>query len=383
MSTPVPRKTYADVEGLSFRMRAATSLLGVTDTTLRTYTDTSGLQIPRAETGVPVRIFSAKNLFELANWRREQGYVKVPPASDQGPVIITVDIVKGGTGKTTTTVETATHLQLQGLRVLAIDLDVQANLTQAFGYEDDIDITEIESYGISPEAVVTETFGEVVLRFLERKRTGKPMQPLVDLIKKPFGPFGPHVICADTYLADLELGIASSTGPRELSIRALFDSATAGEIPGLNLRDYDVVLLDCPPNVSLTSAAALASADLVIAPVRMDAFAIKGLMRLMGEIDSLETSYKVKPELTILPTYYPPQFNRIGRMQIKLNQYAEMLAGSVVSASEEFPKGLENYLPLAMQRPTCHATEEYQVFARAIHEKILKISAAKSKKGKK
>ena len=382
MNKAAPRKTYAEIDNLSFRIRAASSLLGVTDNTLRTYSTNSGIDIPRADSGVPVRIFNAPSLFEMARWRREQGYLKAPEQSDAGPVVITVDIVKSDTGKTTTTVETATHLQLLGLRVLAIDLDTQANLTQAFGYEDDIDMSEIEQYGFAPEAVITQTFGDAVLRFFDNKRLGKPIQPMTDLIKMPFGPFGPHIIGADTNLADLEIGIANSNGPRELAIRSLFEAANAGEIPGLNLRDYDVVLLDCPSSVSWTSPSALAAADLVIAPVRMDAFTVKGLIRLMGEIASIEECYRWKPELVILPTHYSPQFSRISRMQIKLNQYSEMLAPSSISASEEFPKGLENYLPLAMQRPTCQATKEYQLFAQFIRGKILAIAAAKAKKGK-
>ena len=117
----------------------------------------------------------------------------------------------------------------------------------------------------------------------------------------------------------------------------------------------------------------------MIAPVRMDAFAIKGLIRLMGEIESIDATYKVRPELVILPTHYAPQIARIGRMQAKINQYKDLLAPNVISASEDFPKSLDQYLPLSLQRPSCTATSEYRMFAEFIQGKVLSMSAKKGK----
>ena len=379
MTQDAPRNTYAKIDELKYRTRAACALLGVSDVTLRSYSENSGIEVQRAATGVAVRLFDINTLFRLTDWRRASGLVKVPKQAGK-PVFVTVDVVKGGTGKTTTAVETAIHLQFLGLRVLAIDLDVQANLTQCFGYEDDIVLEEIERFGVTKEALIEQTFAKLVKPFIEYKRTRRAMPDLTGMIKKPFGQHGPHVIGADTYLGDLELDIANSTGPREMLFKAMFDLSLEGKIPGFDLSQYDVVIMDCPPNVSLTSTAALAAADLVIAPVRMDSFAVKGLRRLIGEIESVEESYKVRPELVILPTHYSPQFSRISRMQASVNQYADSLAPHPISLSEEFPKAIENYLPLALQRPTSNASKEYQVFAEFIHGKILQIAATKAKK---
>ncbi len=118
----------AKIDALKYRTRAACALLGVSDVTLRSYSENSGIEIQRAATAVAVRLFDINTLFRLTDWRRASGLVKVPKQAGK-PVFVTVDVVKGGTGKTTTAVETAIHLQFLGLRVLAIDLDVQANLT--------------------------------------------------------------------------------------------------------------------------------------------------------------------------------------------------------------------------------------------------------------
>lgn len=130
--------------------------------------------------------------------------------------------------------------------MLAIDLDVQANLTQCFGYEDDIVLEEIERFGVTQEALIEQTFAKLVKPFIEYKRTRRAMPDLTGMIKKPFGQHGPHVIGADTYLGDLELDIANSTGPREMLFKAMFDLSLEGKIPGFDLSQYDVVIMDCP-----------------------------------------------------------------------------------------------------------------------------------------
>ena len=384
------RSTYARTDALMYRLRAAGALLGVTDNTVRSYADNAGIQISRAndfKAGAPaVRVFSPETLFQLARWRRAQGYLKGPPAGS-APVVITVDVIKGGTGKTTTSVELALHLQLLGLRVLLIDLDIQANATQLMGYEPDLQQKEALAYDLAPEAIVEHTFRSIMLPFISLKQqrpgvaeVGATAIQQGDVIKMPFGVSGPHLIPADTYLCDMEAALANAKGLRELYIRHFLDAAKSTGTLGLSTKDYDVVIFDCPPSVSFTSTNALAAADLVVAPIRLDAFSVKGLVRLMDEINSLDRDFNIRPELVILPTHYAPQLARIGRMQTELNQFRDMLAPNVISASEEFPKSLDQYLPLSLQKPTSTASKEYKVFAEHVFAKIMAISSEKARK---
>lgn len=379
------RPTYADIGALQYRLRAAGALLNVTDNTLRGYADNAGITVKRASEITPgapaVRVFTPDTLFQLAQWRRAQGYVK-GPAAGAGPLVVTVDVIKGGTGKTTTAVELALHLQLQGLRVLLIDLDIQASATQLMGYEADLTLDEAASYEVSPEAIVTDTFASILLPFLERVRGSFNLRQSsgAEVIKKPFGPHGPHLIPADTYLGDIEQALANAKGQRELYIKQLLTASAQGAVPGLNVSEYDVVIFDCPPNVSFTSTAALAAADFVVSPIRLDAFSVKGLTKLMAEIEALQRAYQIRPELIILPTHYAPQLARIGRMQTRLNQYRDLLAPNVITTSEEFPKSLDNYMPLTLQKPTSNAAKEYKMFAEAMHAKLLAKAAEKVRK---
>lgn len=375
------RSTFAQADRLLYRLRAAGTLLGVTDNTLRGYADHAGIAVRRASDLTPgapaVRVFEPDTLFRLAQWRRAQNYVKAP-AAGSGPIVVTVDVIKGGTGKTTTSVETALHLQLLGLRVLLVDLDVQANATQLMGYEPDLTLDEAETYGVAPAAIVQDTFASVLMPFLEGRQRNQPVRAVpAGVIKKPFGEHGPHLIPADTFLGDIEPALANAKGQRELYLRQLIAASLAGATPGLDLSVYDVIVFDCPPSVSFTSTAAIAAADLVIAPIRLDAFSVKGLTKLMSEIDGLDAAYHVRPELIILPTHYAPQLARIGRMQTQLNQYRDLIAPCAISASEEFPKSLDSYLPLTLQKPTCHPSKEYRLFAEHLHGRILALAAAR------
>lgn len=377
------RSTYADVAALQYRLRAAGALLGVTDNTLRNYADNAGIAVRRASEITPgapaVRVFDPETLFHMAQWRRDQGYIKGPPALS-GPTIIAVDVIKGGTGKTTTSVELSLHLQLLGMRVLLIDLDVQANATQLMGYEPDLTQDEAEAYGVNESAIITDTFASVLLPYIDSRSRGARQARIANVIKKPFGEHGPHLVPADTFLGDVEQTLANAKGQRELYVKQLLSASVEGSVPGFNVQGYDIIIFDCPPNVSFTSTTALAAADIVVAPIRLDAFSVKGLTKLMRELDGLDEAYKVRPELVILPTHYQPQLARIGRMQTQLNKYRDLLAPNVISASEEFPKSLDNYLPLTLQKPTCNASKEYRMFAEFILGKILAKTLIKARK---
>ena len=373
MTQALPRSIYSCINELGFKTSSACALLGISDITLKKYVEKSGVDVLRSTRGVPVRLYDINNLFQLTEWRRNNGSVKIPKKGSK-PVFITINGVKGGTGKTTTAVETAFHLQFLGLRVLAIDLDVQANLTQYFGYQDDLLPSDLPNFGLSEEALITSTFASVVRPFLESRRVARPMQEITGLIKKPFGEFGPHCIGSDAYLTDIEKDLSISTGARELAFRSLFEQSLAGGIPGFDLNNYDVVIMDCPPNMSLTSTAALAAADIVIAPVRMESFAVKGLVRLVSEINNLNRDYNFSPELIFLPTLYRPALGKFDRMQQALNKYMSFVCPTVISFSEDLCESRNKYTPFILKNQKSLASRDYKIFAEYIHKKILQIS---------
>lgn len=374
------RSTYALVDAVQHRLKSTATLLSISENTLRSTLTESGIEVRRANQGNPnapaVRIFDLPTIFEIAAWRRA---VKQSKGSEGGkrPIYITVELIKGGTAKSTTACEVGVQLQLQGLKVLLIDLDIQANLTQLLGYEADLSFDEAESYGLAPEAIVDGTFATICAHQLNRS---KPVDAKT-VIKYPFGAFGPALIPADTFFGDLEQMIVNSKGSRELFFQRFFADSIAGKVPGMNAADFDVVIFDCPPSISFVSTNAIAIADILIAPVKMDSFSVKGLSRLVSEMKSLEEAYPgnfINPELVILPTYFSTNLPRVGRMNERLAQYRGKTAPTSISQSEEFPKSNEEYLPLTLTRPGIPAVKEYRMVVDFLIKKIQSI-ASKSK----
>src|SRR6476660_5860426 len=107
------RSTFAMLDDVVYRLKAAAALLNISENTLRNHLRDSGMEIQRANKKNPaspaVRLFSIPDIFRLACWRREQELVrKISP----NPVVIAVDLIKGGVGKSTTAGELGVQLAL-------------------------------------------------------------------------------------------------------------------------------------------------------------------------------------------------------------------------------------------------------------------------------
>ena len=116
------RPTYAFVANVEHRLKSAAALLGVSENTLRTTLAESGIEVRRANHDNPsapaVRLFDLPTIFQIADYRRSKKLTKGPEGKK--PIVIAIEIIKGGTGKTTTAAEVAVQLQLQGLKVLGM-----------------------------------------------------------------------------------------------------------------------------------------------------------------------------------------------------------------------------------------------------------------------
>ena len=161
--------------------------------------------------------------------------------------IIAVLNHKGGVGKTTTTINLAAALRQKKKRVLAIDMDGQANLT--------------ESCGLSIEEEQT-VYGAM---------RGEYPLPVIELEN------GLAVVpsCLDLSAAESEL--INEPG-RELILKGLITKL-------LDSRKFDYILIDCPPSLGLLTLNALTTADFLIIPVQAQFLAMRGMAKITSVIE--------------------------------------------------------------------------------------------------
>jgi chromosome partitioning protein len=205
---------------------------------------------PAVETGPNGRrAYSIEDLQALrvyldANSKGERKYLPWRKASEKLQVITVVNF-KGGSGKTTTAAHLAQYLALRGYRVLAIDLDPQASLSALHGYQPEFDVGENETlYG--------------AIRFDEQQRS------LKEVIRKTY--FGNlDLVPANLELMEFEhetpKALLGVNQPREMFFTRM-DEALASVAD-----DYDVVVVDCPPQLGYLTMSAMCSATAVLVTV--------------------------------------------------------------------------------------------------------------------
>jgi len=179
--------------------------------------------------------------------------------------IITVMNFKGGSGKTTTSAHLAQYLALHGYRVLAIDLDPQASLSALFGSQPELDVGPNETlYG--------------AIRYDEHRRS------ISEIVRGTYIPYL-HLIPAHLELMEFE-----HETPRALMQRAPGDLMFFGRIAqaiaeAQNL--YDIVVIDCPPQLGYLTLSALSAATAVLItvhPQMLDVLSMAQFLTMTGDL---------------------------------------------------------------------------------------------------
>ena len=256
-----------------FQLAEAARFLGVTSGYLRNLSLEGKGPLPQV-TSSGRRSYTAEQMDEMRqfldqNARGGTRYVPHRKGSEHLQVVAVVNF-KGGSGKTTSAAHLAQHLALTGHRVLAVDLDPQASLSAIHGFQPEFDVNENETL-------------YAAIRYDDERR------PLKEIIRKTNFPN------LDLVPGNLELMEFEHDTPRVLAQGKTSDYgriffARLDEALSSVADDYDVVVIDCPPQLGFLTMSALCAATSVLItvhPQMLDVMSMSQFLTMTSELMSV------------------------------------------------------------------------------------------------
>jgi chromosome partitioning protein len=237
---------------------------------------------------------------------------------------IAVCTQKGGVGKTTTVANLAGAWGSQGRRVLAVDFDPQFALTRRFGIDP------------SCRQTIVDVLEGMILKDREAPNVG---EVAVDQAAPNVS-----VVPAHRRLADIE-----TTLVREIKRETFLRRALKGQTDA-----YDIVLIDCPPNLGLLTVNALCAADEAVIPIDMKSVdALAGAEELIATAEALEED---GPKVTaLIRNRVEGTHGRRRQVYTAIDQaLAELevpIARTLIPARDDFEKAAILQEPLVLWRP--------------------------------
>ena len=226
--------------------------------------------------------------------------------------IITITNQKGGTGKTTISMNLGVALAMRGKKVLLIDFDPQANLTYSFGIH-------------KPKNTIVEVLqGKQAIQTILVNKEGLDIAP------------------SSSLLSDLELSIVNKIGREQL---------LKDRLKGLT--GYDYVFIDSPPSLSILTINALTASNEVLIPLQMEILSLQGVTQLLKTIDEVKNVLNKKLKISgIVVSIYDSRRRLSGEVlnEIK-NNLKEKIFNSVIricvkiTEAPSFAKSVLSYAP--------------------------------------
>ena len=203
--------------------------------------------------------------------------------------IFTIANQKGGVGKTTTAVNLAAALAVQGLKTLVIDLDPQGNASTALG---------IDRRQSGTPSTYEVLIGEMSLRSALRR-----------------SPHNERLYCvpATIDLAGAEIELVSMVA-RENRLRSA--------LAELENSDFDYVFIDCPPSLGLLTLNALVAAPEVLIPIQCEYYALEGVSQLMNNIEMVKAHLNPRLDVTtVVLTMYDGRTKLADQVASEVRRY--------------------------------------------------------------
>ena len=272
------------------------------------------------------RSYTAEQMMELRQYLDKHGrsdFKRYVPHRRRGDELQVISVVnfKGGSGKTTTAAHLAQYLALTGHRVLAVDLDPQASLTALHGIQPELDRN---------------------LSLYEALRYDDERKSITELIHPTNFP-GLDIVPANLELQEYEYETPLAASGKNQPEGKLFFTRISQALKEVDDR-YDVVVIDCPPQLgylTLTSLTASTAVLITVHPQMLDVMSMSQFLLMLGGIlESIKgagASVKLKWFRYLVTRYEPtdqPQAQMVGFLQALFNKRMlknQMLKSTAVS----------------------------------------------------
>ncbi|MGJ7044734.1 MULTISPECIES: ParA family protein [Thermoanaerobacterium] len=250
--------------------------------------------------------------------------------------VIAVANQKGGVGKTTTTINLGYSLSATGKKVLCVDMDPQSNMTSGFG--------------IDSSSIKCTTYNILI----EGKDIREAYIELEDMS-------GITIVPSSIQLAGAEIELVPMLS-REFRLKN-----SINEIK----KEFDYIIIDCPPSLGLLTINALTASDSVLVPIQCEYYALEGLTQLMNTINLIKKNINHDLEIEgVVLTMFNARTNLSIQVVDEVKKYFKgKVYGTIIPRNIRLGEAPSFGKPISLYDPHSKGAEAYEELAKELIER--------------